>query len=142
MRSTAIFCLFLAMTLGLSAQTACIEGSVVDTTGAPVRIPVIAFNSGRVVSMTTSNPDGHFRISINATPAREYDLITSDDFKGYSPRATPNMASAVKVAMIGRPELMDTEKFEVTVASNRGLSGNVFDSEQEALAWLLDPNTR
>ena len=99
MRSTAIFCLFLAMTLGLSAQTACIEGSVLDTTGAPVRIPVIAFNSGRVASMTTSNPDGHFRISIDATPAREYDLITSDDYKGYSPRATPNMASAVKVAM-------------------------------------------
>jgi hypothetical protein len=99
MRSTAIFCLFLAMTLGLSAQTSCIEGSVLDTTGAPVRIPVIAFNSGRVASMTTSNPDGHFRIRIDATPAREYDLITSDDYKGYSPRATPNMASAVKVAM-------------------------------------------
>lgn len=99
MRSTALFCLFLAITLGLSAQTACIEGSVVDTTGAPVRLPVIAFNSGRVASMTTSNPDGHFRISINAPPAREYDLITSDDYKGYSPRAVPNMALAVKVAM-------------------------------------------
>ena len=48
-------------------------------------------------------------------------------------------ASAVKVAMIVRPELMDPEKFEVTVASNRGLIGNVFDSEKEALAWLLDP---
>ena len=99
MRPTAIFCLFFAMTLNLAAQTACIEGSVVDTTGAPVRLPVIAFNSGRVASMTTSNPDGHFRISINAPPAREYDLITSDDYKGYSPRAVPNMALAVKVAM-------------------------------------------
>ena len=87
------------MTLGLNAQTACIEGSVVDTTEAPVRIPVVAFNAGRVASMTTSNPDGHFRININATPAREYDLITSDDYKGYSPRATPNLAAAVKVAM-------------------------------------------
>src|SRR5262245_12726858 len=94
MRSIAIFCLFLAMTLCLSAQTACIEGSVVDTTGAPVGIPIMAFNSGRVASMTTSNPDGHFRISINAPPAREYDLITSDDYKGYSPRAIPNMAAA------------------------------------------------
>jgi hypothetical protein len=99
MRTIAIFCFFLAMTLGLSAQTSCIEGSVFDTTGAPVRIPVIAFNSGRVASMTTSNPDGHFRIKINAPPAREYELVTSDDFKGYSPGATPNMALAVKVAM-------------------------------------------
>ena len=50
-------------------------------------------------------------------------------------------ASAVKIAMIVRPEMMDPEKFEVTVAVNRGLKGNVFDSESDALAWLLDPNT-
>jgi len=47
--------------------------------------------------------------------------------------------SAVKLAMVVRPEMMDPQKFEVTVASNRGLVGNVFDSEQDALAWLLDP---
>jgi hypothetical protein len=50
--------------------------------------------------------------------------------------------SAVKVAMVVRPEMMDPEKFEVTVATNRGLLGNVFASEKEALAWLLDPAVR
>jgi hypothetical protein len=50
--------------------------------------------------------------------------------------------SAVKLAMVVRPELMDPDKFEVTVARNRGMSGNVFDSEKDALAWLLDPDTR
>jgi len=45
--------------------------------------------------------------------------------------------SGVKVAMVVRPEMMDPEKFEVVVATNRGLNGNVFDSEQEALDWLL-----
>jgi hypothetical protein len=45
----------------------------------------------------------------------------------------------VKVAMVVRPELMDPEKFEVTVGRNRGLFGNVFDSEKDALEWLLDP---
>jgi hypothetical protein len=49
--------------------------------------------------------------------------------------------SAVKMAMVARPELMDPRKFEVTVATNRGLIGNVFDSEKDALAWLLDPKT-
>jgi hypothetical protein len=43
----------------------------------------------------------------------------------------------VKVALVARPEMMDPEKFEVTVATNRGMLGNVFDSENEALAWLL-----
>jgi hypothetical protein len=48
----------------------------------------------------------------------------------------------VKLAMVVRPEMMDPDKFEVTVAKNRGLVGNVFDSEKDALAWLLDPAAR
>jgi hypothetical protein len=50
--------------------------------------------------------------------------------------------SAVKLAMVVRPDMMDPEKFEVTVAANRGLRGNVFDSEEDAVAWLLDPTAR
>ena len=50
--------------------------------------------------------------------------------------------SAVKVAMIVRPEMMDPEKFEVKVARNRELNGNVFDSEQEAITWLLDSDAK
>jgi hypothetical protein len=34
--------------------------------------------------------------------------------------------------------MVDPDKFEVTVARNRGLMGNVFDSEQDALRWLLN----
>jgi hypothetical protein len=45
--------------------------------------------------------------------------------------------STVKLAMVVRPEMVDPDNFEVTVARNRGLMGNVFDSEKDALAWLL-----
>jgi hypothetical protein len=48
----------------------------------------------------------------------------------------------VKLAMVVRSEFMDPERFEVTVARNRGLFGNVFDSEKVALDWLLDPNAQ
>ena len=47
--------------------------------------------------------------------------------------------STVKLAMVVRTEMMDPDKFEVTVARNRMLVGNVFDSEKDALAWLLEP---
>jgi hypothetical protein len=47
--------------------------------------------------------------------------------------------AAVKLAMVVRPEMVDPDNFEVTVARNRGLMGHVFDSEKDALAWLLDP---
>ncbi|OAI56787.1 hypothetical protein AYO49_03600 [Verrucomicrobiaceae bacterium SCGC AG-212-N21] len=48
--------------------------------------------------------------------------------------------SSVVLAMVIRPEMMDPDKFEVTVARNRWLVGNVFDSEKDALAWLLNPD--
>ena len=50
--------------------------------------------------------------------------------------------SEVRLSMMVRPEMMDPGKFEVMVATNRGLIGNVFDSEKEALAWLLAPNAQ
>lgn len=44
----------------------------------------------------------------------------------------------MRLSMVVRPELMDPEKFEVLVAKNRGMMGNVFDSEEAALGWLLN----
>jgi hypothetical protein len=45
-------------------------------------------------------------------------------------------AFAVEVAVVTRPEIMDPERFGVTVAGNIGFVSNVFSSEEEALAWL------
>lgn len=43
----------------------------------------------------------------------------------------------VKVAVVTRPEMVDPQKFGVTVAANFGLTFNIFIAEEEALAWLL-----
>lgn len=48
----------------------------------------------------------------------------------------------VKFALIARPEMVDPERFGEMVAANVGLRGRVFTSEAEALAWLLDEQTR
>jgi hypothetical protein len=45
----------------------------------------------------------------------------------------------VCIAMVARPEMIDPQKFGVTVGANLGLQSNVFASEEEALAWLQDP---
>ena len=44
----------------------------------------------------------------------------------------------VIVAMVARPEVIDPQKFGVTVAANRGLCSDIFEteSEEEALSWL------
>jgi hypothetical protein len=43
---------------------------------------------------------------------------------------------SVRIAMVARPELIDPQKFGVTVGANIGLTSDVFTSEEEALRWL------
>jgi hypothetical protein len=42
----------------------------------------------------------------------------------------------VQVAMVVRAELIDPQKFGVTVARNSGMNADVFPEEAEALVWL------
>lgn len=42
----------------------------------------------------------------------------------------------LRVAIVARAEIIDPEKFGVTVAVNRGFNLNVFITEAEAIAWL------
>ena len=43
---------------------------------------------------------------------------------------------SVCLAMVARPEMIDPQKFGLTVAANRGLVSNIFTTEGEARAWL------
>jgi hypothetical protein len=47
-------------------------------------------------------------------------------------------AGALCIAMVARPEMIDPEKFGVMVGRNIGLTCDVFASEPEAEAWLLN----
>ncbi|MEO8062625.1 MAG: hypothetical protein ABI821_07735 [Pseudomonadota bacterium] len=42
----------------------------------------------------------------------------------------------LRVALVVRPEMMDPKKIAVLMAQNRGVSGDVFLNEADALAWL------
>ncbi len=46
----------------------------------------------------------------------------------------------VQIAMVVRAEMIDPEKFGITVALNAGLTADVYPNEAEALAWLLRPS--
>ena len=50
--------------------------------------------------------------------------------------------SAVRLAIVARAELIDPDRFGITVARNRGLFANVFSEEPAAIEWLLDPNPK
>ena len=42
----------------------------------------------------------------------------------------------LRLAVVARAELIDSQKFGVTVAANRGLTADIFTSEAEAAVWL------
>jgi len=42
----------------------------------------------------------------------------------------------LRIAMLARPEFIDPERFGVVAAGNFGLAGQVFDREEDAVAWL------
>ena len=76
-------------------------------------------------------------------------LIVTTEATGFDP---PSMADRhamvrewsqaamghVAVAMVVPPAFIDPERFGVVAAGNFGMHGNVFSSESEARAWLLD----
>ena len=45
-------------------------------------------------------------------------------------------AGALRVALVVPENLMDPQKFAMLMAHNRGVNGDVFTSEAEALKWL------
>ena len=48
----------------------------------------------------------------------------------------------VTVVLIARAEMIDPQRFGFSVASNLGMSGEIFSSEAEAVAWLMMPKIR
>ena len=43
----------------------------------------------------------------------------------------------VVLALVQRPEMIDVDQIGVTMASNAGLTANVFDNDADARQWLL-----
>ena len=43
---------------------------------------------------------------------------------------------ALRVALVTRAEIIDPQKIGVLMAQNRGVNGDVFTNEADALAWL------
>lgn len=94
--------------------------------------------ASRVIeTLSFSREQGTEKLLVDATNWTGYEsptvadrfYIGSDFAKAAGPR--------LKFALVVPSEIMHPRKFGVTVAINRWTDANVFDSEKEALAWLL-----
>ena len=83
--------------------------------------------------------------------AREHGLVdllaNTHGLTGFAPPSTfaryslavkwaESAGGALRVALVARPEIIDRQKIGVLMAQNRGVNGDVFIHETEALAWL------
>jgi hypothetical protein len=53
-----------------------------------------------------------------------------------------SLGQSVKIAHVASPEWVRSGEFGVEVAKNRGLDAKNFNSEREALKWLLKEHGR
>jgi len=74
-------------------------------------------------------------------------LVNTDGLTGFPAPSTfaryalavkwaESAGGALRVAMVARPEIIDPQKIGVLMAQNRGVNGDVFTNETDALAWL------
>ena len=90
------------------------------------------------VAISYSRLNGIRRLFVDATGLVGFDAPTVLERFQLGEQFALDAEAQVKVAFLFRPELIDPALFGVMVAQNRGLDGNTFSSESEALAWLLD----
>ncbi|HEX8913108.1 MAG TPA: hypothetical protein VF796_12180 [Humisphaera sp.] len=80
-------------------------------------------------------------------------LVDTTGLTGFAPPGTVERYLAVtqwaheargrlRLAIVARRDMIDPQKFGVTVAANRGLVSDIFDTEADARAWLDAWRTR
>ena len=82
------------------------------------------------------------RLLINITELTGFKSPDTMQRFEFAERFANDAKSRVRIVLVARPEFIDPQRFGITVARNRGLFTNVFTSEPEALAWLMDPNAK
>lgn len=84
--------------------------------------------------------NGIRKLLIDLTKATGLGLPGTIERFAVGERLAYDAQSAVKVAFVAGPEVLDPSRFAVLVARNRGLFTSAFTSEAEALEWLLKTN--
>jgi hypothetical protein len=65
-----------------------------------------------------------------------YSSLTIFDRYAMAVRWADSAGTGLRVVLVTRPEMMDPDKIGLLMAQNRGISGEVFTDEADALAWL------
>ncbi len=79
------------------------------------------------------------KLLVNATGLTGFPSPSLPDRYFSARRFAASGQGIVQLALVIRAEMIDPEKFGVTVARNAGMNADVFATEPGALHWLLRP---
>ena len=88
------------------------------------------------VAMKYSRERGLVDLLANTTALTGYPPPSTFARYSLAVRWAESAGGALRVAVVARPEIIDRQKIGVLMAQNRGVNGDVFTTEAEALAWL------
>lgn len=89
-----------------------------------------------IEAITAAREQGLRALLVDIVELRGFDAPTITE-RHVMVRAWAEAAQGMlRVAIVAPPMFIDPEKFGVIAAANFGLTGDVFSSEAEALAWL------
>lgn len=87
-------------------------------------------------AIASARERGVRKILVNTVGLTGFDMPTMSERYVFARACAEASSGFVRIAMVARAELIDPQKFGVTVAANRDVTGDVFVSEEEAVAWL------
>lgn len=68
--------------------------------------------------------------------AAAYTQVTIFDRYAFAVRWAESARSSLRVVIVTRPDIIDPDKVGLLMVQNRGVSGEVFTNEADAIAWL------
>lgn len=88
------------------------------------------------IAIAYARKQGITRLLIDSTGLTGFDPPTTLERFTLGGQIARAAQGSVKVALVVPAVMIDPKKFGLTVARNRGMVGDVFTSEAEALEWL------
>lgn len=82
------------------------------------------------------------RLLVDTTGLTGITSLSTFDRYAIGERLAAAAESRLTIVFVARAELIEPQKFGITVARNRGLIAEAFTTEAEALAWLLKSESR
>lgn len=89
-----------------------------------------------VAAISYAREQGLNELMVNAALLTGFPSPTLSERYDFVEKWARAAGGALRISMVVHEEMIDLEKFGITVALNRGLVADVFASESAAIAWL------